>query len=164
MPTLEEQILSRLNEAKDAIVSNFRAKNITASARTENALDVRQVGGILDLYKKAGDNAPMQTSEIGREAGAVPRGFVAIIRQWMKDKGLQGTPVPYKTDRPHKYTEQERGDMSLAGAIAATIKNEGTKRHKQPDNTVYSPIIDQTIKDIKNIAIKSVVDTIKTRQ
>ena len=37
MPTLEEQILSRLNDAKDAIVSNIQSKGITASGRTHKA-------------------------------------------------------------------------------------------------------------------------------
>ena len=164
MPTLEEQILSRLNDAKDAIVSNIQSKGITASGRTQKAIKVKQEGSSFLLYKESGNNAPMQTLEIGREGGAVPKGFVAIIRQWMNDKGLQGTPIPYKTDRPHKYTEQERGNLSMAGAIAyGKIKNEGTNRHNKPDNTVYSPIIEQTVKDIKQIAVKSVVDTIKTR-
>lgn len=150
MPTLEEQILSRLNEAKDAIVSNIQSKGITASGRTQKAIKVKQEGNSFLLYKEAGNNAPMQTLEIGREAGQVPRGFQEIILQWMKDKG--------------KATGDDKKDRSIAGAIAyGKIKNEGTNRHSKPDNTVYSPIIEQTVKDIKQIAVKSVVNTIKTR-
>ena len=65
----------------------------------------------------------------------------------MKDKGLQGTPIPYKTDRAHKYTPQERGDMSMAGAIAHMIASKGSSLHRKGGrNDVYSNVIPETMK------------------
>ena len=149
MPTLEEQILSRLNDAKDAIVSNIQSKGITASGRTQKAIKVKQEGSSFLLYKESGNNAPMQTLEIGREGGAVPKGFQEIILQWMKDKGISSGNEPK--------------DRSMAFLISRKIEREGTQRFKTPDNTVYSPIVNQVAKDIKNIIVDSVVKTIKTR-
>ncbi|WP_308272988.1 hypothetical protein [Prevotella sp.] len=65
----------------------------------------------------------------------------------MKDKGLHGTPIPYKTDRAHKYTPQERGDMSMAGAIAHTIATKGSRLHRTGDRAdVYSNVVPDTMK------------------
>jgi hypothetical protein len=149
--TLEQQILDRLEKAKADIVSNIQAKGITASGRTEKAIKVKQDGFSIKLYKEAGNNAPMQTTEIGREAGRVPRGFTEIILQWMKDKG--------------RATGDDKKDKSKAGAIAyGKIKKEGTDRSKTPDNTVYSPIVERAAKDIKSIIVDSIVKSINTRK
>lgn len=56
----------------------------------------------------------------------VPRWFHNIIRQWIIDKGIPVTLIPYKTDRPHKYSVQERSLQMAAGAIAYNIMKKGT--------------------------------------
>ena len=150
MASIEEQILARLEKARADIVANIESKGIKASGRTQKALKVKQEGNSIKLIKEAGNNAPMQTLEIGREAGKVPKGFTEIILQWMKDKGIA--------------SGDDKKDRTMAGAIAyGKIKKEGTNRHQSPDNTVYSPIVNQTIIDIKKIVVDSVVTTIKTR-
>lgn len=82
------------------------------------------------------------TLETGRKAGAVPKNFQAIIRQWMSDKGIKAEPIPYKTNRAHKYTPQERGDMALSYLIARKIKREGTKLFRQGGRAdIYSNVV-----------------------
>ena len=87
--------------------------------------------------------------ETGRKAGKVPTGFQSIIRQWMADKGIKADPIPYKTNRQHKYTEQERGDRSLAFLIARKIRREGTRLFREGGrNDIYSNEIPKTRENI----------------
>ena len=150
MASLEERILQRLNEAKDAIVSNIKPKGISASERTQNAIKVNQEGSTFKLYKESGNVASMESLEIGEGAGARPQGFKEIILQWMKDKGIS--------------SGNESKDRSMAFLISRKIEKEGTNRHKQNDNTVYSPIVEQLTKDIKEIVTDSIITTLTTRK
>lgn len=87
--------------------------------------------------------------ETGRKAGKVPRGFRYIIRQWMADKGIEAEPMPYKRPGIHKYTPQERGNMSMAGAIAYTIMKKGTSLYRKGGrNDIYSRAVEETKKKI----------------
>lgn len=149
MTTLEQQILERLEKAHADIVSNIQSKGITASGRTEKAIKVKQDGFSIKLYKEAGNVAKMDSLEIGEGAGVRHQGFKEIILQWMKDKGIASGNEPK--------------DRSMAFLISRKIEKEGTERSKTPDNTVYSPIVNQAAKDIKNIIVDSIVTTIKTR-
>lgn len=71
--------------------------------------------------------------------------------QWMKDKGIHGTPIAYKTNRAHKYTPEQRGDMSMASAIAHMIATKGTKLHRAGGRAdVYSHVIPETMKRLSD--------------
>ena len=79
------------------------------------------------------------------------------------DKGIHATPIPYLTNRPHKYTEQMRADLSMASAIAHTIKTKGSLLHRKGGrNDVYSNVIPQTIERIRSRMISLVHQEIKT--
>lgn len=87
--------------------------------------------------------------ETGRKAGKVPGRFYLIILQWMRDKGITAPPIPYKTDRKHKYTPEERGQRSMAAAIAETIRKKGTLLHRRGGrDDIYSDKIVETKKNI----------------
>lgn len=139
-------VREELERAKQLIINHIRANGQNASGRTIASLHVEQKadGGVLWGRK------PFGTLETGRRAGKVPYGFASIIRQWMADKGLHGTPMPYLTaNKPHKYTPQERGDMSMAYAIARSIARRGTLLHRQGGrDDVYSNVIPTTLKKI----------------
>ena len=76
--------------------------------------------------------------------------WTLIIYQWMQDKGIHGTPMPYKTNRPHKYTAQERGDRSMAAAVAHTIRTSGSRLYRRGGrDTIYSNEIPDAIKRIE---------------
>ena len=82
----------------------------------------------------------------------------------MKDKGIKVAPIPYKTNRPHKYTEQERGEMSLSFLIARKIRLEGTRLFRKGGRSdIYSqevPLAVQRIEkrmlELLNVEIDSI--------
>lgn len=130
--------------ARHLIIAHIRANGQNASGKTIASLNVQQPS---EEETVLFGHRPFGVLETGRRAGKIPYGFAGIIRQWMKDKGLQGTPIPYKTDRAHKYTPQERGDMSMAGAIAHMIASKGSSLHRKGGrNDVYSNVIPETMK------------------
>lgn len=120
-------LTEELEALKEQILSHHKDAGQVASGRTGESMHV-------DVSENEGTlfgRAAFGTLETGRAAGAVPNNFQAIIRQWMSDKGIKANPIPYKTSRAHKYTEQERGDMALSYLIARKIRNEGTKLFRQ---------------------------------
>ena len=129
---------------KNIIMNHLRAGQ-KASGRTAASLrvDVSEDGGVL-----FGRN-PFGTLETGRKGGKVPMKFHVIIRQWMKDKGIKAEPIPYKTNRPHKYTPQERGEMTLAFFISRKIRREGTDLFRKGGRSdIYSNEIPVTVQRI----------------
>ena len=93
---------------------------------------------------------PFGVLETGRRAGKIPYGLAGIIRQWMKDKGLHGTPILYKGQGDHKWTPQERGDLSMAGAIAYTIAKRGSRLHRLGGrDDVYSNVVPETLERVR---------------
>lgn len=142
-----EIIRDEFEKARQAIIAHIIANGQNASGRTIASLHVEadETGGTLYGHR------PFGVLETGRRAGKVPYGFRGIILQWMRDKGIQGMPMPYKTDRPHKYTPQERGDMSLAGAIAYRIAKTGSKLHRDGGrDDVYSNVIPNTLQRLRD--------------
>lgn len=134
--------------AKQLIIQHIWANGQNASGRTVKSLHVEQPSE--DEVILYGRNF-FGTMETGRRAGKVPYGFRGIIAQWMRDKGLHGTPMPYKTNRAHKYTPQERGDMSMANAIAHIIATKGSKLHRTGGRAdVYSNVIPETMKRLSD--------------
>lgn len=147
-PKAATQILAEeLEHARQLIIAHIRANDQNASGRTIASLhvEVNQNGGILWGHK------PFGVLETGRRAGKVPYGFRGIIHQWMRDKGIHGAPIPYKHDGAHMYTPQERGDLSLAGAIAHKIATKGSKLHRDGGRSdVYSNVIPDTLQRIND--------------
>ena len=153
-------LAEELEVLKKAIIAHHVAAGQKASGRTiasmrveasenEGSLWGRQAFGVL---------------ETGRRGGKVPMGFEKVIRQWMKDKGLRAEPIPYKTDRPHKYTPQERGEMSMSYLIARKIRKEGTRLFRMGGRSdIYSeevPIavhrIQSRVLELLNVEIDSI--------
>lgn len=144
-PKAASQIMrEEVERARQLIINHIRINGQNASGRTIKSLNVQQPSDDETILY---GHRPFGVLETGRRAGKIPYGFRGIIRQWMRDKGLHGTPLPYKTNRPHKYTPQERGDMSMAGAIAHTIATKGSSLHRKGGrNDVYSNVIPETMK------------------
>lgn len=156
------QILSEeLEELRKVIIAHHLSAGQKASGRTMASLrvDVSEESGTL-----WGRNA-FGVLETGRRGGKVPMGFQAIIRQWMKDKGIKATPIPYKTDRPHKYTPEQRGEMSLSFLIARKIKREGTRLFRTGGrDDIYSNAIPEAVRRVGDRMLQLVgveVDSIK---
>ena len=136
-------IYQELDELKARIIQNHTAAGQVASGKTAKSLRIEVDEDSGRLFGRS----PFGTLETGRKGGKVPRQFYLIIRKWMADKGIQAPPIPYKTDRPHKYTPEERGALSMAAAIAETIRKKGTKLYRDGGrNDIYSKEIEKTRK------------------
>lgn len=135
------------DRARLLIINHIRINGQNASGRTIKSLHVEQPSEEETILY---GHSPFGVLETGRRSGKIPYGFHGIIMQWMRDKGIHGTPMPYKTNKQHKYTPQERGDMSMAGAIAHTIATKGSKLHRTGGrDDVYSNVVPDTMKRLR---------------
>lgn len=114
----EKVIEEELTALKFKIAHNMREANEVASGNTLKSLDVKMTDDGGTLWGRSF----FAVLETGRGKGGVPRGFIGIILKWMKAKGIHGKKIPYKTDGPHKYTPQQRGDIAMAASIAHVIQ------------------------------------------
>lgn len=142
------QILTEeLGTLKATIINNIRSTGQWASGKTAASMAVMVSGSIGELVGRRA----FGTLETGRKGGRVPRNFAAIIYDWMQAKGIHAQPMPYKTSRPHKYSEQERGDRTMAYFISRTIRREGTRLYREGGrDDVYSRAIPTTIERINS--------------
>lgn len=157
------QILTEeLGTLRATIINNIRSTGQWASGKTAASMAVMVSGSIGELVGRKA----FGTLETGRRGGRVPRNFHDIIYDWMQAKGVHAQPMPYKTNRPHKYSEQERGDRTMAYFIAKTIRREGTRLYRDGGrDDVYSRAIPITIERINSrlsgIYVASVTQQIK---
>lgn len=146
-----QQVAERLQVAANDIRQSMSDKGINASGRTAASVQVRMTDKGVQLVGGGGQAAPMPTTEIGREGGAVPMGFTAILEQWSRDKGI--------------VFENERQRRSFAYLLGRRIAREGTLRHKQPVD-VYTTIAENAAKDaakdVADIVSSVLVSVIKT--
>lgn len=142
------QVLSEELEAlKAQIIKHHFDAGQKASGQTAASLHVEATDYEGTLWGRKG----FGVLETGRRAGKVPAGFQTIIRRWMESKGIQAAPIPYKTDRPHKYTPQQRGDMQLSYLIARKIQKQGTKLFRSGGRSdIYSDIIPKATERIRS--------------
>lgn len=153
--TIQAAVVALLEKAVRQIRENIDTTGERASGKTQASLrQLVTVEGNTVTGTIFGRQA-FGTLEHGRRGGKVPRDFVGIIRQWIVDKGLKVTPIPYVRQPSEswqpKYTPEERGLQSLAGAIAHTIKTQGTRLHRQGGREdVYTPPLAELEKSIED--------------
>lgn len=139
--------LSRLAER---IKENHRRAGQVASGRTLRSITYDVQGNVGTLWGRE----PFGTLETGRRAGKTPMFFSTIIRQWIIDKGIHVQPIPYKRKPSQnwqpKYSPEERGLRSMAGAIAHKIRTQGTSLFRQGGRAdIYSNEIPEAINKIE---------------
>ena len=159
--TLEQQIWSILEQARDEIRVNMNVRGVNASGRTSESVRVekydkglRLVGGTNGTHPVtdypqwkgtafAADTAPIPTLEFGRGVSfknpPVPRAFYYIIRQWTRDKGLNFS------------SESERS--TFAYFLSRKIAREGTERSRNHIDIYSTPVMNA--KDRINEAVKA---------
>ena len=149
----KEKQLSIVGEEFDSFIKKVIANHIRAgqkaSGRTMQSIkkSITDEGGVVFARAYFG------VLETGRKPGPVPKDFRQVILQWMRDKGISATPIPYKRKPSNKwqpkYTPQERGDLSLAGAIAYRIRKEGTRLYRDGGrDDIYSNEIPKAVESI----------------
>lgn len=136
---------------KDRIISNHRNAGQVASGRTIRSMTIKEDNDSSALYGRKA----FGTLEKGRKRGPAPKGFNEIIKQWIIDKGISVQPIPYKRTESDKwkpkYTPEQRGLMSLSGAIANKIVKEGTRLHRSGGrDDVYSSEILKTLQAVRD--------------
>lgn len=157
----QKRIISEeLHTLRLRIIENMKRNKQIVTGKTAQSLavEVDEWGGRL-----MGNVPVIPTLETGRKAGRVPRGFASIIYQWMQDKGIHGDPIPYIRSGKHKYSAQERGDRSMAAAIAYTIKTKGSRLHRTGGRAdVYSNEIPKTIARLQERLGMLVLESVKS--
>lgn len=152
--------------AVEKIREQIIAKKITATGRTQRSLRYSVDGEKeLIIVADAGDRAPISTLQYGREPGKMPP--ITSIKEWIEAKRITYKSIAYKRQpsinwKP-KYTPEERGLNSLAWAIALKIKKVGTERHKNPDPTIYSPVLKEVVELFTTFIAKKTEETILTQ-
>lgn len=142
-----QQVAERLQTAADDIRQSMSDKGINASGRTSASVQVRMTDKGVQLVGGGGQAAPMPTTEIGREGGAVPMNFTAILEQWSRDKGI--------------VFENDRQRRSFAYLLGRRIAREGTLRHQRPED-IYTTIAEDAAKDVADIVSSVLVSVVKT--
>lgn len=155
--------LDELKKILDKMVSEMRENlaktNTNASGRTSASLRVVMTNTGGQIWGRR----YFRGTEQGRAGGRVPRGFTAIIEQWIKDKGLTPSAIPYKrnpsaTWQP-KYTPEERGLRRMASAIAHTIEKSGTSLYRKGGRKdIFTNVIEENKNDLKKVA-KEIITT-----
>jgi hypothetical protein len=86
-------------------------------------------------------------TEAGQNPGKRPKNFREIIRQWIIDKGISVSPMPYspKFKGVRKFSSpKERGLYYAAGAIAHTNKKKGSRLYRTGGRSdVFSPAVER---------------------
>lgn len=159
---LKKIVEAKLKVAISKIQENLESTGTNASGRTSQSLRLESSDfGFIIYGRKA-----FATVETGRMAGGVPKGFNDIIKQWIKDKGLSVTQIPYKRKesenwRP-KYSVEERSLRIAAGAISTNIKKNGTVLFRKGGRKdVFSNVFNEALPDIKKDIQFEIIKQIK---
>lgn len=143
---LEETLTKIVEDIRDRLVET----GTNASGRTSR--DIR-----IEMYDGGGKitgRRAFHTVETGRPPGPVPQNFTAIVRQWMNDKGITAPSIPYKRipseNWQPKYTEEERGAIAMASAIAHKIKVSGTSLFREGGRKdIYTDVIERRVTELE---------------
>ena len=142
------KIITILERCKKEIQAAMAAGGVNASGRTSASLKVEPYAGGVRLVSGGEKIAPFETLETGRKAGKVPFGFTAILVQWSRDKGIGFS------------TESKR--RSFAYLLGRKIAREGTVRHRQPRNDIYTPAVTAAVAEIRETIGAEIREQIKT--
>lgn len=159
MTNTQQQLKTLLDKMVEEMRANLASTGTNASGRTSASLrvEVDATGG--RIYGRR----YFRGVEQGRAGGRVPRNFTSIIRQWILDKGLTPSAIPYKR-KPSakwqsKYTPEERGLRQMASAIAYTIEKSGTSLYRSGGRKdIFTNVIENNKADILKVA-KEIITT-----
>lgn len=159
---LKQIVEAKLKAAISKIQDNLESTGTNASGRTSQSLRLESSDyGFIIYGRKA-----FATVETGRMAGGIPKGFNDIIKQWIKDKGISVTQIPYKRKesqnwRP-KYSVNERSLNIAAGAISFNIKKNGTALFRKGGRKdIFSNVFIEELPEIKKDIQFEIIKQIK---
>ena len=143
-------VKTEFDRCAQAIGQRLDDTRTTASGRTKASIKVEAVELTFTLLGRH----PFATVETGRRAGKVPIDFLKILKQWAVDKQISLEPINYvrvPSDRwQPKYTPQERALNAFTGAVAHSIRTQGSALHRSGGRAdIYSEEIERTITNIR---------------
>lgn len=140
--TATKEIEAILEKAKADIQARLESEDINATGNTSKSFRVeRYDGGIRLVMGGAPEKtAPLQTLEVGRPGGPVPKGFTQILVEWSIAKG-----IPF---------DKESRRRSFAYLLGRRIQREGTLRHARPVDVYTTAVMDAAAR-IKGDLVKS---------
>ena len=135
------------------IRQNIINAKITATGKTQRSIEYRINGEKeLQIVSVAGEHAPVNSLQYGRAPGKRPP--IENLKEWILAKQIKYTGIPYKRRASDlwkpKYTPQERGLNKLAWVISYKIMKEGTKRYKNNNLEIYTPVLNETVSLFKD--------------
>lgn len=158
--SFESIISEHLERMRARISENIEANGQRASGRTQKSLRWEASDTSGTLYGRSF----FESLEHGR--GPTRNGgdgtLWSVIRQWIIDKGIAVRIIPYKTDRPHKYTAEERSLNAMAYAITRRIHESGTRLYRDGGRSdVYTSVINEEkpliLRDLKKKMNENIV-------
>lgn len=140
--TATKEIEAILEKAKADIQARLESEDINATGNTSKSFRVeRYDGGIRLVMGGAPEKtAPLQTLEVGRPGGPVPRGFTQILVEWSIAKGIQ--------------FDKESHRRSFAYLLGRRIQRDGTLRNVRPVDVYTTAVMDAAAR-IKGDLVKS---------
>ena len=159
MTSTQQQLKTLLDKMVAEMRDNLAKTNTNASGRTSASLRVVMTNTGGEIWGRR----YFRGVEQGRAGGKVPRGFTSIIRQWILDKGITPSAIPYKRKSSAKwqpkYTPEERGLRQMASAIAHTIEKSGTSLYRKGGRKdIFTNVIEENKADILKVA-KEIITT-----
>lgn len=157
--------LDELHKLLDKMVAEMRenlAKTGTnASGRTSASLRVVMTENGGQIWGRR----YFRGTEQGRAGGKVPHNFTSIIEQWIIDKGLTPSAIPYKrqpsANWQPKYTPEERGLRQMASAIAHTIARSGTSLYRSGGRKdIFTNVIEENKNNLKKVAKEIITENL----
>lgn len=162
---IDNMMYAALERIRAKIAANINGKGLRASGKTEKSMHIETSTYGMRLVSVG--RPYFQSLELGRPAGRVPYNFVDIIRQWIIDKGISVTLIPYKRQPSErwqpKYSVQERSLRAAAGAIAHTIATRGTSLYRKGGrNDIYSDVIADEVERLREEYVNFVYTSISS--
>lgn len=131
---LDEMLSEWAENVVVRIQENLDSTGTTASGKTKESLEYE----LTDTGVRILGRQYFQGVELGRPAGKVPYRFQDIIRQWMKDKGIES-----------QFGEKEWQKRNAAYLIAQKIKESGTQLYRQGGRSdIFSNVINEEVENL----------------
>lgn len=143
---LFDDILKILDAAKTDIQSNMNTEKINATGRTSASLIVERTETSIRLVSRGDKIASFATVEEGHSGKNTPSDFKSVIFKWSNDKG-----IAFKSDKERNL---------FAYKASNKIKKEGTKRYRNPEKNIYTPVLQGVTERINqsiNATVKSIL-------
>lgn len=153
MADTNEILKEHLTNIKNRIAERMASSHRNASGRSVASLKVEVSDGHAVLWGAKS----FLVMEKGRGPGTVPAGFIEIIMDWAKAKGISANA------KSGKNVSKESAMRSFAGAVAYNIMKKGTKIHrtKQYDD-IFTTVLNEELDKMSDAMTISLLDQIST--